>query len=59
MLDWLATEEPALARIETGNAAVNNHMIAGASSLASGWSIPGGRSTCCRCGRCSARPGGA
>jgi GNAT superfamily N-acetyltransferase len=28
MLDWLATAEPALRRIETGNAAVNKHMIA-------------------------------
>jgi GNAT superfamily N-acetyltransferase len=28
MLDWLATAEPAMARIETGNAAVNQHMIA-------------------------------
>ncbi len=28
MLDWLATAEPTLARIVTGNAAVNQHMIA-------------------------------
>jgi GNAT superfamily N-acetyltransferase len=28
MLDWLATAEPALERIVTGNAAVNQHMIA-------------------------------
>jgi RimJ/RimL family protein N-acetyltransferase len=28
MLDWLATAEPTLARIETGNAAVNRYMIA-------------------------------
>jgi GNAT superfamily N-acetyltransferase len=28
MLDWLATAEPALERIVTGNAAVNRHMIA-------------------------------
>jgi GNAT superfamily N-acetyltransferase len=27
MLDWLATAEPALARIETGNASVNRYMI--------------------------------
>lgn len=28
MLEWLATAEPQLERIETGNAAVNDHMIA-------------------------------
>jgi RimJ/RimL family protein N-acetyltransferase len=28
MLDWLAAAEPALERIVTGNAAVNQHMIA-------------------------------
>ena len=28
MLDWLATAEPTLARIATGNAAVNRYMIA-------------------------------
>jgi RimJ/RimL family protein N-acetyltransferase len=27
MLEWLATEEPRLRRIETGNAASNNYMI--------------------------------
>jgi hypothetical protein len=28
MLNWLAVEEPALERIMTGNAAVNQYMIA-------------------------------
>ena len=28
MLDWLAEAEPAIERIETGNAAANDHMIA-------------------------------
>ena len=28
MLDWLAEAEPQLERIVTGNAAVNQHMIA-------------------------------
>jgi RimJ/RimL family protein N-acetyltransferase len=28
VVDWLAAAEPALRRIETGNAAVNKHMIA-------------------------------
>ncbi len=28
MLDWLATAEPSLERIVTGNATVNQHMIA-------------------------------
>jgi RimJ/RimL family protein N-acetyltransferase len=28
MLDWLATAEPRLARIETNNAAANSYMIA-------------------------------
>jgi RimJ/RimL family protein N-acetyltransferase len=28
MLDWLATAEPQLARVETNNAAVNSYMIA-------------------------------
>lgn len=28
MLEWLATAEPGLQRIETGNAAGNKHMIA-------------------------------
>jgi GNAT superfamily N-acetyltransferase len=28
MLEWLATAEPQIERIETGNAAVNDHMIA-------------------------------
>jgi hypothetical protein len=28
MLEWLASAEPALERIETGNAVANDHMIA-------------------------------